>query len=161
MERRMRDLWKDGKVVIWILAQAGTRRWWKQEEHFIYLFIYSFSPPEQLWNARWGNGGVKIGGCDVMRMQLWAINQNSEFSAAMWTKPQMLPKNKHLCLARKCVYIFKWETCCVPPKTNDNHVLSQHGFTETEDDLGHLFSFSELNPLLEDRNNLMLWRCRA
>lgn len=30
------DLWRDSKVVIWILAQAGTCRWRKQAEHFIY-----------------------------------------------------------------------------------------------------------------------------
>lgn len=50
-EWRVRGLWRDGKAVIWILAQAGTRRWRKKEEHLIYL---SFSPPKQSWNARRG-----------------------------------------------------------------------------------------------------------
>lgn len=50
-EWRVRGLWRDGKAVIWILAQAGTRRWQKKEEHLIYL---SFSPPKQSWNARRG-----------------------------------------------------------------------------------------------------------
>lgn len=47
-EWRVRGLWRDGKAVIWILAQAGTRRWGAS-----YLFILFTAKTVVECSERW------------------------------------------------------------------------------------------------------------
>lgn len=66
------DLWRDGKAVIWILEQAGTRRWRKKDKHLIYLFIYAVHRQNSrgmLREAK-GDGGVKTDRCDVITVEV-------------------------------------------------------------------------------------------